>query len=190
MAGVAALQSSMAGLGVTGFMGSRIFSDDSMRLQLPSRTPAPLPGPLVVRAIKKRWEKKELKPNGLPVRQKMHVLVGDTVQVISGHEHNKIGEVTQVFSHNSSVVVKDVNLKTKFVKPRREGETGQIILVEGAIHSSNVMLYSKEQKVRSRVGHKFLENGSKVRYLLKTGEVLDTSRVLYQKQKDAAIDKS
>lgn len=36
------------------------------------------------------------------------------------------------------------------------------------------MLYSKEQNVASRVGHKVLENGKKVRYLLKTGEIIDS----------------
>lgn len=36
------------------------------------------------------------------------------------------------------------------------------------------MLYSKEKKVASRVGHKVLDNGKKVRYLIKTGEVIDT----------------
>lgn len=47
--------------------------------------------------------------------------------------------------------------------------------VEAPIHSSNVMLYSKTAKVASRVGHKTLEDGSRVRYLLKTGEVLDSA---------------
>jgi large subunit ribosomal protein L24 len=46
--------------------------------------------------------------------------------------------------------------------------------IEAPIHSSNVMLYSAEQKVASRVGHKFLEDGSKVRYLIKTGEIIDS----------------
>lgn len=36
------------------------------------------------------------------------------------------------------------------------------------------MLYSNEQKVASRVGHKFLEDGTKVRYLIKTGEIIDS----------------
>ena len=44
---------------------------------------------------------------------------------------------------------------------------------EGPIHASNVMHYSKEQGVRSRVGIKVLENGDKVRFLRKTGEVID-----------------
>ena len=46
--------------------------------------------------------------------------------------------------------------------------------IEGPIHSSNVMLYSKEKEVASRVGHKILEDGRKVRYLIKTGEIIDT----------------
>lgn len=37
------------------------------------------------------------------------------------------------------------------------------------------MLYSKDQNVASRVGHKILENGKRVRYLIKTGEIIDTS---------------
>lgn len=37
------------------------------------------------------------------------------------------------------------------------------------------MLYSKEQNVASRVGHKVLDNGKRVRYLIKTGEVIDSA---------------
>lgn len=37
------------------------------------------------------------------------------------------------------------------------------------------MLYSKDQNVASRVGHKILENGKRVRYLIKTGEIIDSA---------------
>lgn len=37
------------------------------------------------------------------------------------------------------------------------------------------MLYSKDQNVASRVGHKVLDNGKKVRYLIKTGEIIDSA---------------
>ncbi|OIW03170.1 hypothetical protein TanjilG_11807 [Lupinus angustifolius] len=105
----------------------------------------------------------------------MHVKVGDTVKVISGHEKGKVGEISQLFKHNSTVIVKELNLKTKHVKSKEEGEPGQIIKIEGPIHSSNVMLYSKEQNVASRVGHKVLDNGKRVRYLIKTGEIIDSA---------------
>lgn len=128
-----------------------------------------------IRVAIKRWERKEVKENSLPVVKKLHVKVGDTVKVISGHDKGKIGAVTQVYTHNSKVMVKDVNLKTKHVKGKAEGESGQIVQVEAPVHSSNVMLYSKTAKVASRVGHKTLEDGSRARYLLKTGEVIDSA---------------
>ena len=148
----------------------------------------------------------------------MHVRIGDTVQVIAGREKGKVGEVTRLFKHNSTVIVKDLNLKSKH-KKGTDDEPGEIVMVskisielvfgphmmlciywfqehicsfrcliaislsnlkisfdqiEGPIHSSNVMLYSKEKSVASRVGHKFLEDGTKVRYLVKTGEVIDS----------------
>lgn len=37
------------------------------------------------------------------------------------------------------------------------------------------MLYSKDKEVTSRVGHKILEDGSRVRYLIKTGEIIDSA---------------
>ncbi|CAH2069958.1 unnamed protein product [Thlaspi arvense] len=122
----------------------------------------------------KRWERKKCKPNSLPILHKMHVKFGDTVKVISGRDKGKIGEVTKIFTHNSTIVIKDINLKTKHMKSREEGEPGQIVKIEAPIHSSNVMLYSKEKEVVSRVGHKVLEDGQKVRYLIKTGELIDT----------------
>lgn len=47
--------------------------------------------------------------------------------------------------------------------------------IEAPIHSSNVMLYSKEKEVASRVGHKVLDDGTRVRYLIKTGEIIDSA---------------
>lgn len=59
----------------------------------------------------------------------MHVKIGDTVKVISGRDKGKIGEITKIFKHNSSVVVNEVNLKTKHMKSKEEGESGQIAKV-------------------------------------------------------------
>lgn len=108
-----------------------------------------------------------------PVRHKMHVRKGDTVQVITGKDSGKVGEILSVNPKKSQVVVKGVNIRTKHVKPQQEGESGQIVTQEAPIHSSNVMLYSEKQKVASRVCYTFTEDGRKVRMLKKTGEVID-----------------
>jgi len=108
-----------------------------------------------------------------PVRHKMHVRKGDTVQVIAGRDRGKVGEVLSVVPKTSQVLVQGVNIRTKHLKPQQEGESGQIITQEAPIHSSNVMLYSEKEKVASRVCHTFTEDGRKVRMLKKTGEIID-----------------
>jgi large subunit ribosomal protein L24 len=120
------------------------------------------------------WKKKvKLTANGKPVRYKMHVKKGDTVQIISGKDKGKVGEILKVLPKSSKVVVKDVNLRTKHVKPQMEGESGKIVTFEAPIHSSNVMLYSTKENVASRICYTFTEEGRKVRQLKKTGENLD-----------------
>lgn len=108
-----------------------------------------------------------------PVRHKVHVRKGDTVQVIAGRDRGKVGEVLTVITKTSQVVVQGVNIRTKHVKPQQEGESGQIVTQEAPIHSSNVMLYSEKEKVASRVAYTFTEDGRKVRMLKKTGEIID-----------------
>ncbi|EXB50933.1 50S ribosomal protein L24 [Morus notabilis] len=171
MAAMAALQSSLTSLSLSSnsFLGQRLSPSSLSSAPLKSTEK-----PCLIVARVKRWERKECKPNGLPVLQKMHVKAGDTVKVISGREKGKIGEITKVFRHNSTVIVSEINLKTKHMKSREEGEPGQIVKIEAPIHSSNVMLYSKEKEVASRVGHKTLDDGKRVRYLIKTGEIIDT----------------
>ncbi|TVQ53619.1 MAG: 50S ribosomal protein L24 [Spirulina sp. DLM2.Bin59] len=105
--------------------------------------------------------------------QKMHVKKGDTVQVISGKDKGKVGEVLRSLPRISKIVVKGVNIRTKHVKPQQEGESGRIDTFEAPIHSSNVMLYSNKEKVASRVGYTVTEEGRKVRVLKKTGEIID-----------------
>ncbi|XP_010533525.1 PREDICTED: 50S ribosomal protein L24, chloroplastic [Tarenaya hassleriana] len=175
MAAMPALQSSFTSHSLSSnssFFGHRLLP----MLSLSSASPVkPTEKPCLTVAKLKRWERKECKPNSLPLLHKMHVKVGDTVKVISGRDKGKIGEISKIFKHNSTIVVKEINLKTKHMKSREEGEPGQIVKVEAPIHSSNVMLYSKEQNLASRVGHKILEDGQKVRYLIKTGEIIDSA---------------
>jgi large subunit ribosomal protein L24 len=108
-----------------------------------------------------------------PTNDKLHVKKGDTVQVIAGSDKGKVGEILRTFPKTSKVLVKGVNIRTKHVKPKQEGESGQIVSSEFPIHSSNVMHYSEKQKVASRICYTFNADGRKVRMLKKTGEIID-----------------
>jgi large subunit ribosomal protein L24 len=96
-----------------------------------------------------------------------HIKQGDSVKILSGKDKGKIGEITKISKSTNQVIVKEINIKRKHVKPTREGEVGKISQFEGPIHSSNVMLYSQEKKIASRVTYKLNEYGKKMRILKK-----------------------
>lgn len=96
-----------------------------------------------------------------------HVKQGDTVKIISGKEKGKIGEIVKIIKNENTVIVKEINIKRKHVKPRKEGDVGKISQFEAPIHSSNVMLYNQEKQLASRIGYKIDESGNKVRVFKK-----------------------
>jgi large subunit ribosomal protein L24 len=97
----------------------------------------------------------------------VHVKKGDTVKILTGQDKGKIGEITKIIKGSNQVVVQDINVKKKHVKPRKEGEIGKILQFEAPIHSSNVMVYNSDSKVASRVSYKKDESGKKIRVLKK-----------------------
>ena len=80
----------------------------------------------------------------MPKTQKMHVKIGDTVQIISGFFKNETGEVVKINRKAGTVIVKGINFKFKHVKPNTENEIGEIKQFEAPIHHSNVKLNLKE----------------------------------------------
>ena len=106
-------------------------------------------------------------------RIKMKIRKGDTVQIISGKDKGKTGEVIQTLPYENRVLVEGINQRTKHVKPSQEGETGRIETNEASLHASNVMIYSTKEKVSSKVEIFVDKDGSKKRRLKKTGELID-----------------
>ncbi|TCD56173.1 50S ribosomal protein L24 [Synechococcus sp. BS55D] len=106
-------------------------------------------------------------------RIKMRLRKGDTVQVITGKDKGKTGEVLRTLPNENRVIVQGINQRTRHVKPTQEGESGRIVTEEASLHASNVMLYSTEKKVASRVEVVIEKDGTKKRRLKKTGEVID-----------------
>ena len=107
------------------------------------------------------------------VRIKMRIKKGDTVQVITGKDKGKTGEVLRTLPYENRLIVQGVNLRTRHVKPTQEGESGRILTEEASLHASNVMVYSTTKNVASRVEIVVEKDGTKKRRLKKTGELLD-----------------
>lgn len=94
---------------------------------------------------------------------KLHVKTGDTVVVLSGKEKGKKGKILQVSPKERKVIIEGVNMCTKHVKPRRQGEAGGIVKAEAAMYACKVMPVCPKCGKPTRIGHKVLEDGSKVR---------------------------
>ena len=103
----------------------------------------------------------------------MHIKKGDTVIVTAGKDKGKTGKVLHAIPKANRVLVEGVNMVTKHQKPNAKVQQGGIIHQEAPIHVSNVLYYEAKTKTGTRIGHKFLEDGKKVRVSVKTGEVLD-----------------
>jgi len=101
---------------------------------------------------------------------KMHVRKNDTVMVISGKDKGKTGEVLSVMPKTGKIIVKGISIVTKHQKPNRANMQGGIIQKEAPIYSSKVMLYCDKCKTVTRISHKLLEDGTKVRVCKKCGE--------------------
>ena len=98
----------------------------------------------------------------------MKIKKGDTVQVLSGNDKGKKGEVLEVIPKDSKVVVKGVNVRKKHIKPRKQGDEGGIITVECAINSSKVNVVCPKCGKSTRVEYK-VEDDKKVRICKKCG---------------------
>lgn len=103
------------------------------------------------------------------MQNKMNVHKGDNVQVISGKDKGKTGEVLRAIPADRKVVVKGVALVKKAQRPTQENQQGGFITKEAAIDVSNVMLICPSCGKPTRVGHRFAEDGKKERFCKKCG---------------------
>jgi large subunit ribosomal protein L24 len=94
---------------------------------------------------------------------KLKIRKGDTVQLLSGKDRGKRGQVIEVQRDQDRVVVEGLNIRKKNVRPRRQGEKGQIVEFPGAVNSSNVALVCSSCKKVTRIGMRVLNDGKRER---------------------------
>ena len=102
----------------------------------------------------------------------MKVHKGDMVQVISGPDKGAQGKVIEAYPKTNKVLVEGVNRIKKHVAnsaPERGAESGGIVTQEAPIHVSNVAVLDSDGNP-TRVGHRFDENGKKVRIARRNGK--------------------
>lgn len=96
---------------------------------------------------------------------------GDHVIVLSGRDKGKHGEVISVSPKESRAVVRGVNVVRRHQKQSAQQEGG-IVSKEAPINMSNLAIEDPRDGKPTRVGFKLLDDGSKVRFAKRSGEVI------------------
>ena len=96
---------------------------------------------------------------------------GDHVIVLAGRDKGKHGEVVKMMPKEDRVLVRGVNVVRRHQKQTASLEGG-IISKEAPIHISNLSLEDPKDGKPTRVGFKFLDDGTKVRFAKRSGEVI------------------
>jgi large subunit ribosomal protein L24 len=97
---------------------------------------------------------------------------GDKVVVVAGRDKGRSGEVTQVLPKETRAVVRGVNLVKRHQRQTAKQEGG-IISKEATIHLSNLALADPKDGKATRVGFKILDDGRKVRFAKRAGDLID-----------------
>lgn len=103
---------------------------------------------------------------------KLKIKKGDKVVVLTGRDKGKTGEVLKALPKDGRVIVQGVNVIKRHQRPTAV-EGGGIVEKEASIHISNVAHLDPKDNKPTRIGYRTLENGAKVRFARRSGEVID-----------------
>ncbi|HEX6262641.1 MAG TPA: 50S ribosomal protein L24 [Actinomycetota bacterium] len=96
----------------------------------------------------------------------------DEVLVISGKDRGKRGRVVNVLPREGRVMVEGIARAKKHARPSRKRQQGGIVDIEQFVDISNLMLVCRSCGQPTRVGHRFDEDGGKVRVCKRCGKDL------------------
>ena len=102
---------------------------------------------------------------------KFKIRKDDTVVVTAGKHRGRTGRVLQVLPAKERVLIEKVNVVRRNVKPQG-GRPGGVVQKEASIHISNVALWDEATGRARKVGWKTDDDGNKVRFDKRTGQVI------------------
>lgn len=101
----------------------------------------------------------------------MKIKKGDNVAIKIGKDSGKTGKIASVDPSANKVIVLGLNQVKKAVKPKKQGDKGQIVSISLPIPAANVMLVCPACGKETRVGYK-VEGNDKKRYCKKCSSVI------------------
>ena len=100
---------------------------------------------------------------------------GDQVEVVGGVHAGKRGRVLKVYPQEQRALVEGVNLVKRHTRPNPKNQQGGIVEREAPLHVSKLMLIDPQTDERTRVRISRLEDGTRIRIAVKSGEQIPES---------------
>ncbi len=101
----------------------------------------------------------------------MKIKKGDQILIIKGKDKGRKGKIVRVNPDNKKIVVEGLNLRKKHVKPKKQGEKGQIVEIAYPLPAANVKLLCPSCQKATRVGYK-LDKDKKYRICQKCKQTI------------------
>ena len=111
----------------------------------------------------------------VPVRQRLHVTKGDTVQVVSGDDKGKRGRVLRVHPKTGRVTIEGVNIVKRHRRATQTAEAG-IVEFPAPIHHSKAMLIDPKSGEPTRVRRRKDADGTVERIAVKSDQSIPRNR--------------
>ena len=93
----------------------------------------------------------------------MKVKKDDIVKIKSGKDKGKQGKVMQTFPNEGKVVVENININKRHLRPQKQGEAGQVVEFSAAFDVSKVQLVCPKCGKVTRIGHTLSDDKKKTR---------------------------
>ena len=97
---------------------------------------------------------------------------GDKVVLIAGRDRGRSGEVVKVMPSEGRALVRGLNMVRRHQR-QTQNQEGGIISKEAPVDLSNLALIDPKDGKPTRVGFKILEDGRKVRFAKRSGDLID-----------------
>lgn len=96
----------------------------------------------------------------------MKIKKGDQILVIAGKDKGRKGKVLEAMPKQGKVVVEGLNIRKKHVRPKKEGEKGQVVEIPAPLSVSNIKMICTKCAKPTRLGYK-IEGKKKYRFCKK-----------------------
>lgn len=84
----------------------------------------------------------------------MKVKKGDNVLIIAGKDKGRTGKIMKALPKELKILVEGINLKKKHVRPKKEGEKGQVVEIPAPLDVSDIKIICPKCGKATRIGYR------------------------------------